>query len=98
MVHDAHKLLYIDMFGSFATTPQNHEHLSNRCKHQNAVVYHNMGKHNLFWIHVDVTLFDLKDQLNQINGRLNHKDTRMVDCVEYHRPLVDSMEVFGSSI
>lgn len=29
----------------------------------------------MFRICVDVTLYDLKAQLNQINGRLNHKGT-----------------------
>ncbi|AES88115.1 hypothetical protein MtrunA17_Chr4g0024521 [Medicago truncatula] len=49
-----------------------------------------MGKHNLFKVRVNVTLSDLKDQLDQINGRLNHRGKKRVDIVEYHRLLVDS--------
>ena len=30
-------------------------------------VYYNVGKPNLFTVHVDVMLVDLKDQLDQIN-------------------------------
>lgn len=42
----------------------------------------------LVW--VDVTMFGLKDQLSQINHRLNHKDKRMMNIVEYRRPQADS--------
>jgi len=38
----------------------------------------------------DVTLSRLKDELDQINRQLNHKDTRRVVCVEYQCPLSDS--------
>jgi len=38
----------------------------------------------LVW--ADVTMFGLKDQLGQINRRLNHKDKRRVNVVEYRRP------------
>ncbi|AES70738.1 hypothetical protein MTR_3g061730 [Medicago truncatula] len=41
-------------------------------------------------IHNDVTLFGLKSQLNQINLKLNYRDTRRVDGVEYRRPSIDS--------
>jgi len=39
------------------------------------------GKFNLVRVRNDVTLFGLKDQLDQINRRLNHRDTRRVDNV-----------------
>jgi len=55
-----------------------------------AAVYFNGGKPNLFRVMVDVTLVDLKDQLDQINWQLNHIDTRRVDNVGYRRPSVDS--------
>jgi len=54
------------------------------------VVCFNGGKRNLFRVQVDVTLVDLKDQLNQINQRLSHRGTRKVDGVRYRRPLIDS--------
>ncbi|AES95398.1 hypothetical protein MTR_5g025030 [Medicago truncatula] len=41
-------------------------------------------------IHTDVTISRLKDQLDQINRQLNHKDTRRVDDVEYRHPSTDS--------
>ncbi|MCI43039.1 hypothetical protein A2U01_0064276 [Trifolium medium] len=42
-----------------------------------AVVYFNKGNPNLFRIDVDVTLSDLKQQLDQLIGRLNgHRDTK----------------------
>jgi len=49
-------------------------------------IYYNMGKPHLFRVLVNVTLSGLKDQLNQINSRLNHKDIGRVDNVEYHCP------------
>jgi len=48
------------------------------------VVYYHKGKSNLIKINVDVTLSNLKDQLNQMNGCLNYGDTRMVASFEYH--------------
>jgi len=42
-------------------------------------------------VRVDVTLSDLKDWLEQINCRLNHKGTRRVDSVEYRCPSTDSI-------
>jgi len=39
-------------------------------------VYYNTGKPNQFRVDVDVTLSNLKEQLDQINSRINHKDTR----------------------
>ncbi|AES65855.1 hypothetical protein MTR_2g049970 [Medicago truncatula] len=50
-------------------------------------MYYNMGKPNLFRINVDVTLSDLKDQSDWINGRLTHEDTRRMNNVEYRRLL-----------
>jgi len=56
-------------------------------------VYYNGGTpSHLFRIGTDVTLFGLKDQLDQINRELNHRDTRRVDGVEYQCPSIDSVE------
>ncbi|KEH40583.1 hypothetical protein MTR_1g031920 [Medicago truncatula] len=49
-----------------------------------------MRKPNLFRVRNDFTLYGLKDQLDQINCRLNHKDTRRVDSDEYRRPSTGS--------
>jgi len=51
------------------------------------IVYCNRGKLHMFRIRNDVTLSELKDELNQINRQLNHKDTRRVDGVDYRCPL-----------
>ncbi|XP_045791830.1 60S ribosomal protein L5-like [Trifolium pratense] len=51
-------------------------------------VYYNNGKLNLFRIHVDVTLADLKHQLSQLNGCLNCSDARRVADVEYRCPSI----------
>jgi len=40
----------------------------------------------LFKVRDDVTLKDLKDQLNEINQRLNPGDTQRVEDVQYGRP------------
>jgi len=57
-------------------------------------VYYNKGKTpHLFRIRIDVTLFGLKDQLDQINCQLNHRDTRRVDGVDYWRPSTDSARI-----
>jgi len=57
-----------------------------------AVVYYTGGKQpHLFRIRNDVTLSGLKDQLDQINRQVNHKDTRRVVGVEYRCPLFDSV-------
>jgi len=56
-----------------------------------AAVYYNDGKPpHLFRIRNDVTLSGLKDQLDQINRQLNHRDTRRMVGVEYRCPLSDS--------
>ncbi|MCH89941.1 hypothetical protein A2U01_0010845 [Trifolium medium] len=52
-----------------------------------AAVYYNQ-KPNLFRIHIDVTMDDLKHQLSQLNNRLNCRDARRVTDVEYHRSSV----------
>jgi len=55
-----------------------------------AAVYYTGGKQpHLFRIRNDVTLSGLKDQLDQINRQLNHRDTRRVVGVEYWCPLSD---------
>jgi len=44
-----------------------------------AAVYYNVGTPpHLFRIRNDVSLFELKDELDQINRHLNHRDTRRV--------------------
>jgi len=49
-----------------------------------AAVYYTGGKQpHLFRIRNDVTLSGLKDELDQINRQLNHKDMRRVVGVEY---------------
>ena len=53
-------------------------------------VYYNIGKPNQFRVDVDVTLSNLKDQLDQVNSILNHIDTRRVDIVEYRHPSIYS--------
>jgi len=53
-------------------------------------LYYKGGKPNLFRVRVDDTLSDLKDQLDQIYRRLNLRDTRTVDNVEYLRPSTES--------
>jgi len=40
------------------------------------VVYYNCGKPNMIRVFIDATMSDLKDQLNQINVRLNYGDTK----------------------
>ena len=56
-----------------------------------AAVYYNGGTPpHLFRIRNDVTLSGLKDELDQINRQLNHRDTMRVVGVEYRCPLSDS--------
>ena len=56
-----------------------------------AAIYYNGGTPpHLFRIRNDVTLSGLKDELDQINRQLNHRDTRRVVGVEYRCPLSDS--------
>jgi hypothetical protein len=54
------------------------------------VVYYNGENPHMFRVHNDITLFELKDMLYQINHQLNHRDTRRVDNVDYRRPSTDS--------
>jgi len=57
-----------------------------------AAVYYNGGTPPyLFRIHNDVTLSGLKDELDQINLQLNHRDTKRVVSVEYRCSLSDSV-------
>jgi len=57
-----------------------------------AEVCFNGGMHNkLFKVRVNVTSKDLKDQLDQINQQLNHRNTRRVENVGYQRPSIDSV-------
>jgi len=56
-----------------------------------AAVYYTGGKQpHLFRICNNVTLSGLKDELDQINRQLNHRDTRRVIGVEYRCLLSDS--------
>jgi len=56
-----------------------------------AAVYYNGGTPpHLFRICNDVSLSGLKDELDQINHQVNHRDTRRVVGVEYRCPLSDS--------
>jgi len=55
-----------------------------------AGVYYNGGTPpHLFRIRNDVTFSGLKDELDQINCQLHHKDTRRVVGVEYRCPMCD---------
>ena len=57
-----------------------------------AAVYYNGGTPpHLFRIRNDVTLSGLKDELDQINRQLNHRDTRRVVGAEYRCPLFDTV-------
>jgi len=80
--------------------PYFHNQKPHKKKHGNSVfdsntklaaVYYNEGKPpHLFRIPIDVTLSGLKSQLNQINLKLNYRDTQRVDRDEYRRLLTDS--------
>jgi len=56
-----------------------------------AAVCFNVGKPNLLRVRFDVTLVDLKDQLDQINQQLNRRDTRKMDGVWYRRSSIDTV-------
>ena len=43
----------------------------------------------MFRVCVDITMSDLKDQLDQINSRLKHDDIRRMVSVEYHCMSID---------
>jgi len=51
-----------------------------------AQVSFNGANRHLFKVRFDITLKDLKDQLNEINQILNLVDTRRVDNLQYARP------------
>jgi len=55
-----------------------------------AAVCYNVGKPNLSRVQVNVMLVDLKDLLDQINWKLNKRDTRRVNNVGYRRPSIDT--------
>jgi len=55
------------------------------------VVYYDGGKNQFVQVWNIVRMYGFKDELDQINGRLNHKDM-MVNDVEYRHPSVDSPE------
>jgi len=55
-----------------------------------AVYYIGGTPPHLFRIRNDVTLSGPKDELDQINRQLNHRDTRRVVGVEYRCPLSDT--------
>ena len=56
-----------------------------------AVYYNGKTPPHLFRIHNDVTLSKLKDELDQINRQLNHRDTRKVVSIKYRCPFSDSV-------
>ena len=47
-------------------------------------IYYNVGKPNLFRVQVNVTMLDLKDQLDQINRELNQRDIRRMYRSRYN--------------
>jgi len=51
-----------------------------------AQVHFNGGNPHLFKVRDDVTLKDPKDQLNEINQRINPGDTRRVEDLQYACP------------
>jgi len=51
-----------------------------------AQVRFNGGNRHLFKVQVDITLKDLKDQLNEFNQGLNPRDTRRVEDLQYACP------------
>ena len=52
----------------------------------NAQVRFNGRNRHLFKVWIDVTLKDLKDQLDEINQGHNPGDTRRVEDLQYARP------------
>jgi hypothetical protein len=56
------------------------------CHLLKAQVRFNSGNHHSFKVCIDITLKDLKDQLNEINQELNPGDTRRVEDLQYARP------------
>jgi hypothetical protein len=56
-----------------------------------AAVYYNNGTPHLFRINADVKFAALKQQLDQLNNRLNSRnDTRTVTSIEYRKPSIGS--------
>jgi len=60
-----------------------------------ATLYYNRGTHHLFIARVDVTLCDLKDQVDQISVCLNHIHPWSVDLVEYHCCRLTQIDAFS---
>jgi hypothetical protein len=58
-----------------------------------AAIYYNFGEHNLFRIHVEATLGDLKHWMTQLNRCRHSRDQRRVTDIEYRRLLVFSDEI-----
>jgi hypothetical protein len=58
----------------------------------NVVAVYYKGEPNMFRIHMDITLCDLKDQLEQIDYCLNRGYTRRVNNVKYPCMSIDSYE------
>jgi hypothetical protein len=53
-------------------------------------IYYDHEKFNLFRIHVNVTLADLKHSMSQLNGGLHFRDDKRVTDVDYRHPSVCS--------
>lgn len=51
----------------------------------NIVYYIKMTSFHLFMINVDVTLFDVSDQLDQMNHRFNYLNTGREVSIKYYR-------------
>jgi hypothetical protein len=65
-----------------------HSHFKKKLEFQQstrlAAIYYNGGKSNIFRVHVDATLADLKHQLTQLNSRLHFCNERRVTDLEYY--------------
>jgi hypothetical protein len=65
----------------------------------NTQVRFNGGNPQLFKVqYINVTLIDLKDQLNEINQGLNPRDTRRVEYVWYERPTLNEGRISFSRL
>lgn len=53
-------------------------------------IYYNKGALNLFRINVNVTTYNLKDQLDRLNRLINHHNKRWLVNVEYLRSSTDT--------
>jgi hypothetical protein len=66
------------MFWLSNNSSYQYENLEFQPNTQIVAIYYNGGKKNLFRIHVNITLGDLKHKLTQLNGRVHHRDQRRV--------------------